>query len=623
MDSLPLEIICMIVSHLPRRRRNPGHKGREEDQLQALNEYQRVTAGLTGDELEEAVRKLIEKHTEDSRQECETSLAPFATISTKWQYAVERFLFEEIIFTNAELDDFASIFSPKQAHRRRFLEHANFRVILPEFGDPDDTWYESDKARRDNDRFASKAVWALFNILSPWKSDPSLWFELSLAIPSPKYKSRKHQYSYISIKDAENLPALPFIRELNLSHGELAPNTDNYRRLHPTTIFSLMEKAPGQEKVQWNYEPPALYLALRRQLRNAAIESLKKVKLSPAVRKISFSSMELLDKTYPHDQRLPNLIYPHKQDPLCSALHRLVDDHNICELWMEGQVEPSLFWPYPETETPAPFWQSMETFHVGCALEAPNGRWYFKASPRDLLDRELPSEEPLPVDATEQMPPGYGTADDNVRALLHRQSLRTKRKFRRMPNDKMVAPLLISFARAMSQMPLLKLAVLWNNISEETWTFKVEYRAPGYQPEYDKYMGGDVVDISKPRIFFTESSLPRGHKWRPSDDVIELFRNVSMDSHGQKAEIISWWDLENRDGDLSDEEAEFWDEDEDSDEPDYWDEFTFNEFLTDGGLLEARDFDFLVAADGVDPNEEDDDDSTGQEVDNSSEEEES
>ncbi|KAK4171275.1 hypothetical protein QBC36DRAFT_100008 [Triangularia setosa] len=581
MDSLPLEIICIIASHLPRPPRKPGHTGREEEKLVALNEYQRATAGLLGDDLERAVLKILKDRNDYSTKESISRLAPFATISSKWQHAVERLLFEEILLTNDELDDFNSIFSANQTHRRRFLQHLNFRIILPESSDADDTRYESDSRRRAVDQFATEAVRALFNILSTWASAPGPWFELSLGIPVAKDKTQTCRYSYVSIQGAENLPALPFIRELHMSPDDLVPASDAYRQFHPTTMFSLMEKMPSQDEVQWDYKPPGLYLALRRQLRNSFIDSLQKVQLSPAVRKIWFYGSELHEEAYPHDQRLPNLIHPHQQDPLCSTLHRVVDKHNIREFWMEGQVEPSLFWPYPETEAPPPFWQAMETLHIGCSLEAPNGRWYFKPTPGYLVNHASPSEEPLPVDNIEHMPPGYGTTDDTVRAFLYRRSLRTDRKFRGVPNDAMVAPLLVSFARAMSQMPLLKFAVLWNNPMEETWSFTLEYRAPGYQPEYEKYSGAKFPDLSKPRVIFEASSRAGAHRWRPNEDVVEIFRNVSMESHGKKAEIISWWDRkeheeEIEDAGLADEEEYFSDEFED----DFMDGFGF-EFLTD------------------------------------------
>ncbi|KAK0671658.1 hypothetical protein QBC41DRAFT_300347 [Cercophora samala] len=501
------------------------------------------------------------------------SLAPLAAISSTWRHAVERLLFEEIIITDADLGNFMAIFAANQSHRRRFLRHLNFKVILPE-SKAAQPYFEKRSERKANDKFATKAVWVLFNILDTWKATPGPWFQLSVGIPQPKSKLH-YPYSYVSIEDAQNLPELPFVRELCMSSsGDRSANTiefdEFYRSLHPTTVFSLTEKIPSQAAVYWYYDLPGPWHALRRQFRTATIEALQKVQLSPAVRKLDFCAVDMANHEIPHHQQLPDLVHPHQQDPLCSTLHRFVDKHNIREFRMAGQVGPSLFWPYREKEKATPFWQAMEFLEVEYCLEAANGRWYFKPSRRYLKRHPPPSEEPLPDDSDEHMPPGYGTANDTARALRFQESLYRENiddeededegahKFRRVPNDAMVTPLLTSFARAISQMPLLKLARIWNSLDCYGWDFTLEYRAPGFQHNIPQHTSCDAKsqDLSKPRVVFDASDYT---SWKPSDQVLEILRNVSIESHGVKAEICGWWGEPEDDG--GDDEGD-WDSEE-------------------------------------------------------------
>ncbi|KAK4201013.1 hypothetical protein QBC40DRAFT_325340 [Triangularia verruculosa] len=551
MDTLPVEIVCMIAARLPRARL--GYREREERSTQALAEYQQVTAGLAGDRLEATVQRPISRIEPAEESGPKPRLAPYATISSKWQHAVERLLFDEITFRSADLVDFDSIFSARQAHRRRFLEHADFVISLPASCEDPEIPCETESTRLAKDKAVSEAG------------------------THDQGEGSQHQYVYLSVHNVEKLPALPFIRKLNISMGSLPHEHENIQ-FHPATIIKLSEKAPGQQSLNWSYADAGVYYGLRRQLRNSVIEVLKTVQISPAVQKLSLCACSVID-TLPHDRELPNLIHPHQQDPLCTNLHRLVNDNNIRELWVESQLDSSLFWPYPETETPEPFWQSMEDLRVGYPIDAPDGRWYF----RGPLGYGGHSRVAPLVGGYEPFPPGYGTLRGASQAIRFRtRDLNMGFRNREVPDDNFVAPLLISFARAISQMPLLKSATLWNNLMGEPMSFNVEYRAPGHLPEHLKHSGYQVKhDISKPHIMFEIASGDRrANGWKPSEEIIEMFRNVSMMAHDRQAHITAWWDDEGAGEEEEDDEGS---EPEDLNFSDYYKdpETTFLEELDD------------------------------------------
>ncbi|KXX74052.1 hypothetical protein MMYC01_209829, partial [Madurella mycetomatis] len=204
-------------------------------------------------------------------------------------------------------------------------------------------------------------------------------------------------------------------------------------------------------------------------------------------------------------------------------------------------VSPSLFWPYVEGEEPrGPLWPSLARLTVEFDSASPCGRWYFRAAPGD--EHNVPaSDEPLPADTAGHMPPGYGSYEDTQRALEYERSMRPVGRegdgtfdslddFRTTPDDEVMLPLLEAFARAVAQMPSLKTANLTTPLPDPHIEWFVSYGAPGTRCGYEEYAEEDGV-LSKPRFFFHVQD------WRPSDQVLDLFRRVGRERSQQDAVI--------------------------------------------------------------------------------------
>lgn len=543
MDSLPFEIITIIASYLPETR---------DFKFRRL--FEDVMAA---------------KQAKRPPPFAQPSIAAFASLSRRWQLAVEPLLFREIRVRSVELDEFAAIYSTSQSHRRRLLKYLRFEILLPTYNDAEYKLFESDQDRQANNKVSFEAIAALFNVLSGWGSDPAFAIDLSIRIYSPvdatmhnKYRADgalsgrsrdpdeplvegetdlfddRYKYSYIRLPEPDTLPTLPCVRSMAL--------VGDGRRFHPSSIVALAAKAPLAKTQMWWYTEPGVYLGLRREIRNHFAQALQTFRLSPSVETLdidisgSIDSIGFFEGDTGHGLRLPNFVFPHRYDPLCSALHGVVGN-NLKSLWYTGPTDPSLFWPYPEGEEPLePFWSSLKELAVQFNSGSPCGRWYFRRPgyPAGGGSNVDPGDEPLPPDTVGHIPPGHGSEQDTLDALAYEQSIVEDwawegwGEFRTVPDDKVMLPLLEAFARAISQIPSLESADLTTELPFPDAEWSVSYLAPGVEvPNHLKRCIERDMALSTPRVLFQTGD------WRPSRAVLGLFRNIGMKAYQQDAAI--------------------------------------------------------------------------------------
>lgn len=499
----------------------------------------------------------LPKWTDDVAQPTRELVRPkIASVSRNWQLAVERVVHREVRFKNDELDAFTSVFS--QPRRRALLKKLRFEVVLPTYSDAECGVYESDPYRLANNKAASEAVAGLFHVLSGWGSDPDVAVLLFLHVYSPMDPSyrgadkmmrdmadvargsradlfeKRYEHSYIQLMDLDKLPLVPCLEWVGLHAGT--------RRFHPGSYLALITRAPACEWLVWNYYEPIVYPALRRKMRDELVQNLKAIRLSPSVRRLT---VDFYSHGCVHSERLPNLVFPHQQDPLCAAIHQLVGN-KLEGLTYLGQVDPSFFWPYPEDGPREPFWSSLNQLTVEFDMRSPSGRWYFRAAPGDT--RDVPaSDEPLPNDTVNHMPPGYGSERETEEALAYASSLQERRRagsssrldaFRVVPEEEVMVPFLVAFARAAAQMPTLESACLLSYPAGPYFEWLVQYIAlETMASKYEDYIDEDDRDRVKPRVFLYV------HGWKVPEQVLDLFRRISRASHGQDAIITHITDI--------------------------------------------------------------------------------
>ncbi|KAK4222017.1 hypothetical protein QBC38DRAFT_520499, partial [Podospora fimiseda] len=380
---------------------------------------------------------------------------------------------------------------------------------------------------------------------------------------------KRYKYSYIRLTNPDKpLPEVPCISEQLDLQADFDNDTEEYRRnIHPCSQVALtLTKVPRLRHLVWRYREPSVYFPLRRIMRQELVEYLETLRLGSSISTFEFY---VGSRWYVHFHRLPNLVFPHEHDHLSLALHRLIaTGENLRSVTYNSQLDPSFFWPYSTGDKPSqPFWPKVKELNVHFNYRGPNGKWYLQAKPLDYYedgeydinneDYDEPNvsihdgDVPLPPDEAGHMPPGYSSVQETLDAVRYERSLSKYKandgtfngshEFRTVSN---ILPLLAAFARALAQMPCLEYAELSRDLESSGETKNGEERiycpGPGYWSVFycalgrnvywDKYMEGGA-NLSAPRVFF----LVEG--WRPSKEVLNVFREVGRRHSGQDTVI--------------------------------------------------------------------------------------
>ena len=501
-----------------------------------------------------------------------------ATISRRWQYAIERQSFSVINLKSTDLHIFQQAVT---GHRRRFLESLRYTIILPAYSEEACTQFERDADRQINSAAFTTALYGLFQILQSWGSisdsgspyalcvivkgiysptdnnrrqssvRPARVYRRHLRAGDPVTVHQRHLYSYrfhfssLHLLQPIDLPVVPAIRRFVAFHG----GGYNRRTIAPESILEIMAKAPRLKSVWLSYvDRLTSHPALRRTRRDAFTQALERVRLSPSITGVVISTNPA--KISNQSWQPSRLAYPGVNCDLLSDTIRRATANlpDLAVLHIHGVIDSSLFWPASPGLVIQPFWQNLRTLLVTFDPTTPSGEWYFKGEDkRDTYPFPLVT---APASET-QMPPGYGfSEEEDIAAALefsvptfHAQS--GKRPFdnifRSTVDKRLVVPLLEAFAKACTQMPLLEMAQLGTNLWElvefrwETYTRSGEwvilYSIPGcYHRRHHR---------EPPLSYPTDSALRRTlifdtRDWRPSEELCSLFQSIGQGKYSEE-----------------------------------------------------------------------------------------
>ncbi|KAI1137695.1 hypothetical protein F5Y05DRAFT_58457 [Hypoxylon sp. FL0543] len=466
-----------------------------------------------------------------------------ASLSRAWQAAVEPVTFEKLHITSAEFPEFSAKFS--NVNRRRFLKVLHFDIVLPAYSDSACAEYETDQDREANDRVASEAVSRLLHELATWPAD--LDIELLMGIYSPMDGGQRrstrddgsavlvgtrmdifderYRYSYINLMGIEELQ-VPCVRSFT-------PPEDG-RVINPASLVSLTTRFPALSRIDWHYDEPGPFSALRKRLRDDFAAALGKFKLSSEMKVVD---IVVLPPTYPHNRRLPDLTGRSPNDLLCTSLNGLLCESSIHQLFYKGLVDAS-FWSTNPDQLHSN-WTSIKDIVVEFDYASPSGKWYFRGSVDDRFNVPA-SDEPLPASTTGlwHFPPGYGTEADTVAALVFARTIEPHmnedgqwRRFRWIPNNEVMVPMLEAFARRLASTPSLQYAHLARELFVDPREWFISYGAPGCTCGFEEYLKEPEVGLSRARVFFHVDG------WVPERRLVDLFRDIGKRRHGQDAII--------------------------------------------------------------------------------------
>ncbi|KAI6080293.1 hypothetical protein F4821DRAFT_251792 [Hypoxylon rubiginosum] len=428
-----------------------------------------------------------------------------ASLSRAWQAAVESVTFQELHINNTELVAFSDHFS--RIHRRRFLRKLNFSVVLPTYSYKTYSGAETEEERRVNNEVASTAIFGLLQELSGWPTNLNITLIITIYPP----KQRLRSTSYIHLEDIHHVQ-VPCIRSFLAIQA--------YCPIDPGCLVSLTSRFPSLSRVDWCYDEPDSHSPLRIQLRDELVASLSKFELSPATERLHFTiETPKIDYGQPH----PNLIGCHLNDPLSTALNRLLCGGNLRYLLYQGPIDSSFFWS-GEFAKPNPEWASLEYMDVRFHNDSPSGKQYFKRAAKGSGDKPSPT-------GSEDSPQRGGNLEeynDIIRSRgLEEFGFKPEEDFPQIPED--VAPLLEAFARRLAITPSLRSALLSAKHPSGKWV--VRYYAPGHPCSLEDDIDEPEASLSRTRLFFQFQG------WEPEDSLMGLFRSIGRERHGENTII--------------------------------------------------------------------------------------
>lgn len=211
----------------------------------------------------------------------QSKLPPYATISRKWQYAIEYRTFRDIRLKSPELPYFSQVVT---GHRKAFLSYLAYEVVLPAYSEDHCAKFETQKDREDNSRAFTHAMHSLFLVLKSWEGitseedhrkdrataiqPRSIQLDLS-DVYSPmdgihrgreKFKEDKEQYelgkrhdlwehryehSFLQLLESPSSPTLSQVSSFRV-HAHFP------RRVEPRSAVLLASKLKNLESIIWD-----------------------------------------------------------------------------------------------------------------------------------------------------------------------------------------------------------------------------------------------------------------------------------------------------------------------------------------------------------------------------------
>ncbi|KAI5252226.1 hypothetical protein E4T42_03611 [Aureobasidium subglaciale] len=367
---------------------------------------------------------------QQKQEQRQHQLAPCATISRTWQYAIEQYTFSRLSISSDELDlfHFAVVKSPHR-HRRAVLKRIDFSVRLPDYDDNACARFERWRDLQANDEAFSKAITGLFTSLTALDTnDGSRPIELHL---TDSYSSMdtirrnkanlakdreaaaigqrnnlfelRYRDSYLELLQPENLPLLYNVTSLTIAG-------DKARKLAPAVAISMIAKLPNLVDTSLSFsDMERKRPQYRIQLRSDFIRQFKYITIPRHLRKFVLS----LRHTAPANQNFVNAdirggVYPGHTDDLSVVLRR----------FSQATLSPELFRGIGGEVMPVSQqqWRNLKTFTVELSAVRPDGGWYTELDPVRNPDSDTDEDEDPDLDVDDdtrsQSPtPSYDSND--------------------------------------------------------------------------------------------------------------------------------------------------------------------------------------------------------------------
>ncbi|KAI1080646.1 hypothetical protein F5B20DRAFT_589023 [Whalleya microplaca] len=368
-----------------------------------------------------------------------SELAPYATISQRWQFVIEARTFAHIKLFSFDLPRFAAIFATPR--RRALLRRLDYDLELPTYSEADIGQFETAHDHSANVYAFIVAVKHLFLLLKQWEHDASPpendnfgRLELILRIHPPMdWGNRPAEIGFgIGFARTEN-------RYLNLDfNGTELPRVQRVtgfslpisvgHPLHPTAVIVLLGAMPRVSKADLGLLEPKLRMVRVRKAHRLALAQ------GDGVDELSRTLRVLSQRSPLVDLHLSNFVI---SSELFVDLRRHQAGHDTANIW-----------------------PNLQRFSITSGLVAPNGKCYYTWNPADV-DIE-PDQQVLSSAGEHEIHMGIydHDAEDNVFGIPDNEDVLNgespTHEWRTRPDIEMFDPLILSMSQAVLKMPALK-----------------------------------------------------------------------------------------------------------------------------------------------------------------------
>ncbi|KAH0438689.1 hypothetical protein CcaCcLH18_03121 [Colletotrichum camelliae] len=416
-------------------------------------------------------------------------ISQFATVSRKFQRAIERLLFRTIEISNLkdDIQMFESLFSASP-YRRDFIKRVRLRIKL-DFRRIMQESYEALDIDQEG-REASRAVSEMLLILSAWTDRQAVRLTIDCQTwgKAVNGQHRRSDFTVIELPDLDTLLAAQCIRSLEATCNDASP------QLHP---FPKLD--------------------------------------DPILARADPAGWAKFDQ-------LIDFVTARYHADFCATMHTLLN--NFTKLDYRGILEPYFFRPHGSSEQPAPFWQSMTYMSLHFEPVNLSGKSYFKTG------EELPWSDPLQFQRTPEEDVMMPLIEAMCKALNQMPNLRTFQMFCNVNRMSRGGCWRLSYAAPGVPSNFDKHVEIPPNKSRESGGGErtVDHDAGLGSGDGDgaKSIGGGA-EASKSSRSTDDSSLdhvrsfPRwlldAGNWKPSAEILEALQRVGSGIHGQDALI--------------------------------------------------------------------------------------
>lgn len=500
------------------------------------------------------------------------------TLSQKFHYAAERYsrYYDNFKLTEHNEDCFIKTYfgvllrgrKTETMYRLRFLRRLVFQTLFEFPLENHRDFYRSCRETRAHraikDKSFTRQIKFLFNTLKACEDELKHDFpkyELEILTPMAEVDPAACDHHLfpswrVQLLNPESLPELHSVTSLEVRTGaEYTSPTGKCAEIKPNwrVLVDLIVKLPRLQRFscelgghEWSrLVPDTLDLdpyqrdweGPRRDSRHgfgAAMMTLsERIPKNLTAINIDFLYRNALAEEVDHRMEMPDLVSPAAYDPLSIGLQLL--SRNLKQIRISACVDQSLFWPQDTTETPT--WPNLESLEVIFHPVTPSGSLYFEGP-----EGEGSGKKGFII-TEDSYPPLRASPDDRAadRQASTIHNFFSHSKFRVIPTDSELSPLLGSFAKAAANMPSLREFLIWaplqwdpEAVDEESGFYLIEYQMVklawgiAYAAPHQFQGKTDTCDQhSHARQIWWEVA-----DWRPNPSLLGLFRRIGERQHG-------------------------------------------------------------------------------------------